>query len=639
MRTQFLLPGICFYVLLAVTLWVYWPGLDGPFLFDDFANLPALGEYGEIRDGQGLIRYLAGGIAGPTGRPISLLSFLLNDTTWPSQPWPFKYTNLLIHVLNGTLLFWLCLKIIRLNNLPSLNRQAEWLALMTAGLWLLHPLYVATTLYVVQRMAMLAALFSLCGLLLYVWGREWLSQRPLSAYALMTLAVGPCTLLAVFSKENGALLPLLLGVVEYTVLRHQTRLQATPHRYWTGLFFGLTALATVIYLGRFLFAGFFATRGFTALERGMTEARALTTYLYHLAIPKLYAGTLFTDDFVLSHGLLDPPSTLWAGLAVLSLIAAALWVRRSYPLASLAVLFFFTGHLLESTIAPLDLYYEHRNYLPAIFLFLPLAYAAERHGKTLSLSALALLLLMGGFTYATAKLWSSERDLLLFWAAQHPDSIRAQRFAADFYYRHRQYEKAAEVLTLAIEKHPEDLRLRLHHTVTSCQAHKPGLENIRQIRQLVETQPVIFESQAFEMLDALVSLTGQARCQDLKLDHLHELAMSLLANPVVKDSASYRYLLNHILGLIALEKKDRQTALSAFSKALELSGSPETGLLEVGLLATHEFYPEALRHLQATEDLLRKTDLPVSGLLAKHDYPAEIARLRREIQQDSRNRL
>ena len=630
-------PGLCLFALIGLTLWVYWPGLEGPFLFDDFANLAALDENGRIDDWQSLIRYLGEGIAGPTGRPISMLSFLLNEVSWPSEPRPFKYTNLLIHVLNGLLVYWCSLKICRLNSLAWLRGQAEWLALASAALWLLHPMQVSTTLYIVQRMTMLAALFSLCGIALYLQGRETLQTHPKSGYAYMSVAAGLCTVLAVLSKENGALLPLLLAVVEYTVLRQQSLLVVRPHRIWSLFFFALPTLAAIIYLGRFLLpyqAATYAPRGFAAIQRGLTEARVLLAYLYDLAIPKLYSGTLFNDDYQFSHGLLTPPTTLLALAAIFLLLGIAYRTRQAYPLASLAVLFFFTGHLLESTVAPLDLYYEHRNYLPTAFLFLPLGYADEKYRKSWLFAVVGLLLLCSGFSHAKAKLWSNEGELTLFWAKQHPDSVRAQRYAANIYYRMGLYDKATDVLQSATRQHPEDFRLRLHKMVISCFINKPDTENVNDSLQLLKTKPVYFDSRDFDMLNQLVNLVGEANCPGLTADELTDITNALMLNPAIKGSTSYQYLLNHIKGEISLDRHDGKAALEHFSTALKLSGEAETGLVESALLASHGFYPEALRHLQATEYLVYSSRQPISGVLARHDFPMEIERMRKNIHAD-----
>lgn len=127
------------------------------FLVDDWTNLSLIGRYGTIDTFEKLVSYLLTGFSGPTGRPVSHASFLLDSNTWPAPAESFIVTNILLHLLNGTLLasaLWqLALR------LDWEKRQAAWVCVVSAGLWLLHPLWVSTTLYVVQRMTLLAATF------------------------------------------------------------------------------------------------------------------------------------------------------------------------------------------------------------------------------------------------------------------------------------------------------------------------------------------------------------------------------------------------------------------------------------------------------------------------------------------------
>src|SRR5690348_1424798 len=107
-RTHLPRATIAFTVMLALLLAAAWfsyhPGLAGDFLFDDFGNLPAIGATGPIDHWATFWRYITSGTADPTGRPLTLLSFLLDARDWPASPRPFKITNLLLHILNGALL-------------------------------------------------------------------------------------------------------------------------------------------------------------------------------------------------------------------------------------------------------------------------------------------------------------------------------------------------------------------------------------------------------------------------------------------------------------------------------------------------------------------------------------------------------
>ena len=87
--------AVCFSLLLLSTYLLYIPGLTGEFIFDDGPNIGPLGMYPNLNSWDNFWLFLLEGSSGPTGRPISLASFYLNDTHWPSTPSGFINTNIL----------------------------------------------------------------------------------------------------------------------------------------------------------------------------------------------------------------------------------------------------------------------------------------------------------------------------------------------------------------------------------------------------------------------------------------------------------------------------------------------------------------------------------------------------------------
>lgn len=172
--------GISFYLLLLVTALLYYPGLRGPLLLDDFENLKSLADFS-----QGITTWrdiLATNSSGAFGRPIAMLSFIANQWASAGDVWAYKYTNLMIHLLCGVLVFWLCGRLLQEHPLKS---YCWAIALWVTAFWLLTPLQVSTVLYVVQRMAQLSTLFVLAGLITYVIGQQNLQCRPKLGIALI----------------------------------------------------------------------------------------------------------------------------------------------------------------------------------------------------------------------------------------------------------------------------------------------------------------------------------------------------------------------------------------------------------------------------------------------------------------------
>jgi hypothetical protein len=409
------------------------PGLTGPFLLDDLGNLaPLLGIHA---DANGFYAAIFNNGSGLLLRPLANLTFAANLLTAGPYPFAFKLTNLALHLGNGMLVFAVAMALLRVlaGNAPSTRRIAT--ALLATALWTIHPLQVSTVLYVVQRMAMLSATFSLVAVGIALWflaPRTDTARRP--HWVVATLLVFLATALAVMGKENGALVPLLLlAVLLSAPPAGRALLAGTPDR----LRFWLATVALPLGAGLLvLLAGWhrFIRYGadFTLLQRVLTEPFVLAGYLRSFFFPDLSAMGLFLDDTRLRTAS-EPMA--WLALAVVvSLPMVAIALRRRWPLVAFAILWFLACHAMESTILPLELAFEHRNYLALLGPCLAVAHgvtALAARRRTVAIAfAVALLAFLGVLTYQRARTWSSEASFALTEARHHPDSIRAQNLAA-----------------------------------------------------------------------------------------------------------------------------------------------------------------------------------------------------------------
>ena len=501
-------PALMLVLVVVLVVGCHWPGLQGEFLLDDFLNLRPLGIYGGVSDWETFRLFVFNGTSGPTGRPLALSSFLLDDNAWPSHAGWFKPTNLAIHLLCGLLLCWCTLRLLRAHEFEE--RDAQWIAIFSGGCWLLHPLMVSTTLYVVQRMTQLAALFVFAGIAGYLNGRALLPARPRAAYAWMTISFGLGTLLAVFSKENGALLPLLLLVVEFCLPRTPSR--PPPSALWRAVCLLLPSLALMGYLASLIdfSPDAWPERPFDQPERLWSEARIMWEYLQLLFIPKIEGRGLFQDGYAISKGWLTPWTTLPSAFGIAALFGAALWMRRRWPLAALSLLFFFAGHLLESSVVGLELYFEHRNYLSAAFLFLPLGqgllFLAKKTKPALAFVVGGLILsLLAGLTLERARLWQDADQLMIYWAVSNPDSPRAQNALADILNKRGQSEQADAVLQAAFERHPDNALLNLRLLLQKIYALKASAQDFETTGRRLAIQA--HDAETMHTLQAIVAQT------------------------------------------------------------------------------------------------------------------------------------
>jgi protein O-mannosyl-transferase len=426
-------------LVLALAALVYVPGLNGPFLLDDPNNLLPVQDW--IHGVAGWQEALFGNSSGLFSRPLSMLTFMLDAKLFGMAPFSFKLTNLLIHLACGALIYRLLGKLLRRD--PYLGQRAALVALAISAIWLLHPLQVSTVLYVVQRMAQLSTLFILLALLAYLAGREALGQgRTRSGLAWLFLAVPAATVIGLLCKENGALAPLLCAVLELGYFRSS---EQAPRPRAIKVFFMLGLILPVVAAGTWyawppsrLVAGY-SGRTFTLGERLLSEPRVLFDYISAILLPRGPALGLYTDDFVASRGLLQPATTLLALCGLTGLIVIAFAARQRAPAVFTGIAFYLAGHVMESSVFPLELYFEHRNYLPSVGLFLALAGALKWFADRLPhaapntsrprlwiFGAIALCTTLAAATAARAWVWQSWSTVVRQAVVQHPNSTRAQ---------------------------------------------------------------------------------------------------------------------------------------------------------------------------------------------------------------------
>lgn len=361
----------------AMLVAIYWPGLRGGFFFDDGPSiLLAQGVRLENLSLESIHQALVSGGAGPSGRPVAQLSFALNYYFSGFDPFIFKATNLAIHFACGFLVF-----ILALRSLAALTPAKKDNTLIASGavaaLWLLQPIQLLPVLHVVQRMTSLSAFFLLAALLLYICGRER-GNRTGAAWIL--LAWGILWPLSFLSKETGVLFPLFVLAWEVILRRALIgKLDRFARGFAALMSLTLVAVAVYVLLGgaQWLWAGY-DLRPFSLLERLMTEGRILWFYLGLIVAPRIDAFGLYHDDIAISTGLLSPWTTLPALFGLAGLVWLAWRVRRSAPLAAFGIAWFLIGHALESTVLPLELAHEHRNYLPLLGVLLAAGWALAR---------------------------------------------------------------------------------------------------------------------------------------------------------------------------------------------------------------------------------------------------------------------
>jgi hypothetical protein len=641
---------------LALLTWAYWPGLSGPFLLDDYGNLDVLGAHGRIDNWRTFLYFLTSGNADPTGRPIALLTFLLDANTWPAAPWPFKRTNLILHLLNTALL---SLTLSRLQEGLHRWRQdisvSSWTPLLAALLWGAHPFFVSTTLYVVQREAMLPMTFILLALL--AWDRAVLQfgrGRAGAGWSWALLGFGTATLLAGLSKANGFLAPLLTGLAYLFFLRRPTDPPTKKHTPVERAAILCLAVPSVMLLGYLIHVAWqlwplpiLGGRDWTLPERLLSEPRALWTYMGRLVLPRAGGGGVYVDDFITSHSCVDPATTLPALLALGASLVAAIALRRRFPIASFAWLFFLGGHLLESSTIPLELYFEHRNYLPAAFFGWPLAHTLLRPGmypryRATSAGLLVATLLL--LSHQRAEMWGDPALLGAISAAHESGSARAQVFAARQEIDRGDTRAGLARIRAVQRAQPNSVDVAVSAIGMECAATGAlSMDTFARTRHTLATATT-WNYGMYQWLQDAARDPGLQRCHGFGIPGVSVLITSAEANP---QSASPRRRrdLWHVRGRVALAQGRGELALRWFDAALRSAPDADYALVQAAALGDSGAPALGVTHLdhfqamQATQRSAPIRDMAgVHQWLLKHYdyYHDELSYLRAQLQVDAR---
>lgn len=459
LRAAALVPALLLLALLLSAWFCYRPGFSGLMLLDDEVQLPPIFAAIDTSTWRTHAPDFLFSSTGPGGRPVAMASLIASVAAHGGDVPALKRENVLLHLLCGVLVFAWFRQLQRIaarrcdDDVPG-----PWLPLLGAGIWLLHPLMVSTVLYTIQRMTILSALFTLAGLIAYTAGREAQVQGAARrGLVLMASCMLLCLPLAVLAKENGVLLLPLCAALELTVLRglgSPAQRRALRGFYALTLVLPLVLAATVLLPGvaHWLLSGYL-TREFTLAERLLTEARVMVFYLSEWFLPTPARLSFYHDDFAISHGW--RPWTTAPAVALLAGIALGAWqLRVRAPLVAFGLMFFLVGHSLESSVVPLELVFEHRNYLPDVGLALAvvmlpwqrwlrneLGLPAVRAGIcVLVLASLAML------TLQRSHAWSSADVLFPSLFELNPDSPRLSALFARNYANGGQFDVAQRIL-------------------------------------------------------------------------------------------------------------------------------------------------------------------------------------------------
>lgn len=571
-------------------------GLPGSFILDDSGNLNGLGKIAVGQWGD-IATFSLQGIAGPSGRPLSLLSFALQHESWPDAPEHFKLVNISIHLLNGCLLFWVLFQLQSLRGIEGTERR--WIPLAASALWLIWPIHISAVLYVIQRMTLLSATCLLLGTGLYLTARTQALRQGGWPWANLLLA---CSLfvglvLGILCKENAIIFTLLILAAEATLL---SRIRP-PLKGWRPLLWApLVAMAAYLILINPTWQNY-SYRAFDLEERLLTQTRIMWMYIVQILAPTAGSLRFLYDNYPISKGLLAPMTTLLASLAWL-VTAVAAWVwRKGYPVAAFSVLFFLACHALESTILPLELVFEHRNYLASASLAFGICtgigWLFRRSGTRvqvlLALLSLSYAASIGATTLNLARFWAEPLVQKRYWYTHNPDSTRVHMELASQLLIDGYIDAGARQYEVSARRFPNDLGFPVARVELACYYPELKPETLRSTERSLRTgtaQPMT----GLAYLDRIARNVTEHGCTTYAPEDVRRLIKYAKSNPAFRFQMADLYVLD---GVLCSFSGDFSCAKSNLDVAIGMRPSPKLLIQAASWEATNGHYSEAERYL------------------------------------------
>ncbi len=442
-------------------------------------------------------------------RFIPIATFAANNYFSHGRAVDYHLTNIVIHLLTISTLFFFLKNLFRT---PQAKDKIKFLtpdtfAIAICGVWALNPVQTNAVTYLVQRMTSIATLFYLASLGFYIKAR--LSHDTKVKIIATTMAFF-CAAASFLSKEISATLPLIILLIEFMFISPNRISKTTKDiQSWPWIIAGLIIAAILIIPileGPFksIVLNQYNIRRFTLGERLLTEARVVIWYISLLILP-LPARMNLDHDVNVSLGLFSPPSTLISIISIVILISTAWKQHKKNPLLSLGIYWFFINLLIESTVIPLELIFEHRLYLPSIGIFIVLMvifdkslYFTNTKITNDKLNDLAILFILIVFSLSSILTtlrnddWRNKLSIYRDCALKSPNKPRALANYGMALGQSGQYDKAITLFERAIKagrKNYENYIPVASNIVLSTYLKGEKIQAIKKAKQLYKNMP------------------------------------------------------------------------------------------------------------------------------------------------------
>ncbi len=522
-------------------------------------------------------------------RPIACLSFALNYFFGKDNVFGYHVVNLSIHVLAA---FFLFLFLYHTLNLPLLKARygpnSYSIALLATVLWAINPVQIQAVTYIVQRMASMAGMFYIISMYFYLRGRTSEHRVLQSLYFSLCFFAAA---LAFGSKENAAMLPMSIFLFDLLLIQGLTRENIKRNSIVLLVLIFIPLILALVLNGPSIFSiehllSGYEKRAFTLMERLLTEPRIILFYISLLLYP-MPDRLCILHDISISHNFSDPPTTIVSILIILGILFLSIVKSRQWPFISYCIIFFFINHLIESSVFPLELIFEHRNYIPSMLFFVPVAILllmalqrlSEKRSMQVIISIFIILVLVGQghSTFVRNAIWKTGESLWMDAVDKNPKLPRPYHNLAKYYgdmgYREKETNLYHKALTSKRGPHYISHHMTHYNLALAYISIDQKEKAIEHLRKTIELAPGF--SSAYNNLGVLMMKQG-------KYDEAIDNFMRALAYDENNATA------HNNLAFVLLKRGRLEEALSESKKALTLQEDFTRAFYNLGIIYKHK---------------------------------------------------
>lgn len=532
-------------------------------------------------------------------RRIPKLTLAINYHLHGYDLFGYHLFNLIVHILNAFLVYWLILLIFNSGEIKKepINKFKIPIALFASLIFAVHPIQIEAVTYITQRMVSLAVLFYLLSVCFYLKGRYSQIEKgnKFSFFFILSLI---SFIFGIYSKAIIFSLPVVLILIEIAFLRNENNKPSYKIITFLGLLI-LTA-AGLIYFRYGLPHPSEAPSNYIYI---LTEFRVMITYIRLLFIP---LNQHLYYDYPLSTSFFEW-STLLSLIFILVVLSAAILTFKKYRLISFSIFWFFISLLVESTLISLKfVIFEYRLYLAvvgyALFLTSFLFYSKSLIIKPKIIFVILIIFGYSVMTYQRNEVWKTGVSLWKDNVEKAPQHAIPYNHLGTYYFMNKDYKNALESYSKSISLDPNYAEPYNHRGILYKElgAYNNAISDLRKSLQINPNNQLTLNNigyayQGLNEIDSAIFYYRKAIALSPKYHTaLNNLGIVLQVNKKYKEALSVvnkaisikndiaKYYNNR--GNIYFAINELDSAYSDYSKTIELSPKYAKAYNNIGLV-------------------------------------------------------